>query len=195
MCIGIYELLRNRKPCLKLPHLKVGIRRLRGDGDSSPNLIGLRSLEFISSCSFAAAQPPGKIDFPTRRSSNRVLTLIASVAWKTIRSRTKRIHNALVHGCARSLQISCRQKLRARRCCCRSRLADTRKGSGKIKILVQGAVEDRQEDRIIEARPPTVERRCRKFRLRRTGPREIMKWSEIGGGLHIAWTHGATTCK
>ena len=22
-----------------------------------------------------------------------------------------------------------------------------------------------------------------------------MKWSEIGGGLHIAWTHSTTTCK
>ena len=57
MCIGIYELLRNRKPRLKLPHLKVGVRRLGGDGDSSSNLVGLRRLEFISGCSFAAAQP------------------------------------------------------------------------------------------------------------------------------------------
>src|SRR5258708_11072875 len=192
MCIGIYELLRNRKPCLKLPHLKVGIRRLRGDGDSSPNLIGLRSLEFISSCSFAAAQPPGKIDFPTRRSSNCVLTLIASVAWKTIRSRTKLIHNALVHGCARRLQIGCRQKLRTRCRSCRSSLADTRKRSGKIEILVQGALHDSHEHRIVEACPPTVERRCPKFPLRRTCPGDSMKWSEIGGGRHIAWALGPT---
>src|SRR6266851_8989776 len=101
MCIGVDELLCHREPCLILPHLKVGVCRLGGDGDSSPNLLGLCSLEFISSRSFAAAQPSGKIDFPTRRSSNCVLTLIAAVAWKTIRSRTKRIHNALVHGCAR----------------------------------------------------------------------------------------------
>src|SRR6266576_3078115 len=147
MCIGIYELLRNRKPRLILPHLKVGVRRLGGDGDSSSDLVGLRSLEFVSSRSFAAAQPPGKIDFPTRRSS------------------------------------------------CRSRLADTRKGSGKIQILVQGALHDSHEHRIVEACPPTVERRCRKFRLRRTGPDEIVKWSKIVGGLHIARTHGTTTCK
>src|SRR5258707_480192 len=195
MCIGIYELLRHRKPRLILPHLKVGVCRLGGDGDSSPNLLGLRSLDFVSSRSFAAAQPSGKIDFPTRRSSNRVLTLIASVAWKTIRSRTKLIHNALVHGCARRLQIGCRQKLRTRCRSCRSSLADTRKRSGKIEILVQGALHDSHEHRIVEACPPTVERRCRKFRLRRTGPGEIMKWSEIGGGLHIAWTHGTTACK
>src|SRR5712664_17205 len=195
MCIGIYELLRNRKPRLILPHLKVGVRRLGRDGDSSSDLVGLRSLEFVSSRSFAAAQPSGKIDFPARRGSNRVLSLIASIAWKTIRSRTKRIHNALVQSRARRLQISRRQKLRARRCCCRSGLADTRKGSGKIEILLQGALHDRHKHRVVEARPPTFERRWRKFRLRRTGPGEIMEWSEIGGGLHIAWTHGITTCK
>src|SRR6266849_6167359 len=195
MCIGVDELLCHRKPCLILPYLKVGVCRLGGDGDSSPNLLGLRNLEFISSRSFAAAQPSGKIDFPAGCGANCVFPLIASVAWKTIRSRTKRIHNALVHGCARRLQIGCRQKLRARRCGCRSRLADTRKGGGKIEILVQGALHDSHEHRIVEACPPTVERRCRKSRLRRTGPCEIMKWSEIGGGLHIAWTHGTTTCK
>src|SRR5262249_57807358 len=96
MCIGIYELLRNRKPSLILPHLKVGVRRLGGDGDSSPNLLGLRSLQFISSRSFAAAQPSGKIDFPTRCSSNCVLTLIAAVPGKTIRYRTQWTHDALV---------------------------------------------------------------------------------------------------
>src|SRR6266436_3814794 len=188
MCIGIYELLRNGKPRLILPHLKVGVRRLGGDGDSSPNLLGLRSLEFISSRSFAAAQPSRKIDFPARRSSNCVLTLIAAVTWKTVRNGTKRTHNALVHGCARRLQIGCRQKLRARRRCCRSGLADTRKRSGKIEILVQGALHYSHEHRIVEARPPTFERRWRKFRLRRTDAGEIMKRSEIGGGLHITWT-------
>src|SRR6266576_4486469 len=195
MCIGIYELLRNRKPRLILPHLKVGVRRLGGDGDSSSDLVGLRSLEFVSSRSFVAAQPSGKIDFPTCRSSNCVLTLIAAVPGKTIRYRTQWTHDALVQSRARRLQISRRQKLRARRCCCRSRLADTRKGSGKIEILVQGALHDSHEHRIVEACPPTVKRRCRKFRFCRTGPGEIMKWSEIGGGLHIAWTHGTTTCK
>src|SRR6516162_6179501 len=195
MCIGIYELLRNRKPRLILPHLKVGVCRLGGDGDSSPNLLGLRSLEFISSRSFAAAQPSGKIDFPTCRSSNCVLTLIAAVPGKTIRYRTQWTHDALVQSRARRLQISRRQKLRARRCCCRSRLADARKASGEIEILVQGALHDSHKDRIVEACPPTVERWCRKFRLRRTGPGEIMKWSEIGGGLHIAWAHGTTTRK
>src|SRR5882762_1637807 len=78
MCIGIYELLRNRKPRLILPHLKVGVRRLGGDGDSSSDLVGLRSLEFISSRSFAAAQPSGKIDLPTRRSSNCVQHSLSS---------------------------------------------------------------------------------------------------------------------
>src|SRR6266853_1116347 len=195
MCIGLYELLRNGKPRLILPHLKVGIRRLGRDGNSSSNLVGLCSLEFITSRSFAAAQSSRKIDFPTCRSSNCVLTLIAAVPGKTIRYRTQWTHDALVQSRARRLQISRRQKLRARRCCCRSRLADTRKSSGKIEILVQGALHDSHEHRIVEARPPTVERRCRKFRLRRTGPGEIMKWSEIGGGLHIAWTHGTTTCK
>src|SRR5215472_14223331 len=195
MCIGVDELLRNRKPRLILPHLKVGVCRFGGDGDSSPDLVGLRSLEFVSSRSFAAAQPSGKIDFPTCRSSNCVLPLIAAVPRKTICYRTQWTHDALVQSRARRLQISCRQKLRARRCCCRSRLADTREGSGKIEILIQGALHDSHEHRIVEARPPIVEGRCRKFRLRRTGPGEIMKWSEIGGGLHIAWTHGTTTCK
>src|SRR5690242_5651402 len=105
MCIGIDELLRDRKPRLILPHLKVGIRRLGGDGDSSSDLVGLCSLEFIGSCSLTAAQPSGQIDFPARRGSNRVLSLIASIAWKTIRSSAERIHNALVHGCTRHLQI------------------------------------------------------------------------------------------
>src|SRR6266481_223367 len=195
MCIGINELLRNRKPCLKLPNLKVGIRCLGSDGDSSPDLIGLRSLEFISGRSFAAAQPSGQIDFPARRGSNRILSLIAFVAWNTIRSRTERIRNALVHGCTRRLQISCRQKLRARRCCCRSGLADTCKRSGKIKILVQGALHDSHEHWVVEPHPPTVQRRCRKFWLCRADGGEIMKWSEIGGGVHITWTHGTTTCK
>src|SRR6266853_5371549 len=136
MCIGIHELLRNRKPRLILSHLKVGVRRLGGDGDSSSNLLGLHSLEFVSSRSFVAAQPSGEIDFPTRRSSNCVLTLIAAVPGKTIRYRTKWAHHTLVQGCARSLQIGCRQKLRAGCRCCGSRLADTRKGSGKIEILV-----------------------------------------------------------
>src|SRR5712672_885759 len=190
MCICVDELLRDRKPCLKLPYLKVGIRRLGSDGDSSSNLVGLRSLEFISSRSFAAAQPSGKIDFPTGRSSNCVLTLIAGVAGKTIRYRTKWAHHTLVQGCARRLQISRREKLCARRCCCRSGLADTRKRSGKIEILVQGALHDSHKHRIVEARPPTFERRWRKFRLCRTGPAEVMKWSEIGGRFHIAWTHG-----
>src|SRR5215470_15700067 len=50
MCIGVDELLRHRKPCLKLPYLKVCVRCLGGYGDSSSNLFGLRSLEFVSSC-------------------------------------------------------------------------------------------------------------------------------------------------
>src|SRR5215472_646761 len=195
MCIGVDELLRHCKPCLKLPYLKICVRCLGGYGDSSPNLLGLRSLQFVSSRSCTATEPSRKIDFPARRGSNRILSLIASVAWKTVRSRTKRIHNALVLGCGRRLQIGCRQKLRARRCRCRSGLADTRKRSGKIEILVQGALHHGHEHRIVEARPPTVERRCREFRLRRAGRGEIMKWSEIGGGLHIPWTHGTTTCK
>src|SRR5215469_18228662 len=195
MCIGVDELLRNCKPRLILPHLKVGVCRFGGDGDSSPDLVGLRSLEFVSSRSFAAAQPSGKIDFPTRRSSNCVLPLIAAVPRKTIRYRTQWTHDALVQSRARRFQISRRQKLRARRCCCRSRLADTREGSGKIEILVEGALHDSREHRIVEACPPAVERRCRKFRLGRTGPGEIMKWSEIGGRLHIAWPHGTATCK
>src|SRR5580700_12155093 len=103
MCIGIDELLRNRKPRLILPHLKVGIRRLGSDGDSRSNLVGLRSLEFISSRSFAAAQPSGEIDFPTRRSSNCVLTLIAAVTGKTIRHRAQWTRNALVQSRARRL--------------------------------------------------------------------------------------------
>src|SRR5467141_2640456 len=195
MCMGIYELLRNRKPRLILPHLKVGVRRLDGDGDSSSDLVGLRSLEFVSSRSFVAAQPPRKIHFPTPHSSNCVLTLIAAVPGKTIRYRTQWTHDALVQSRARRLQISRRQKLRARRCGCRSGLADTRKGSGKIEILVQGALHDRHKHRVVEARPPTFERRWRKFRFRRTGSGKIMKWSEIGGGLHTAWTHGTTTRK
>src|SRR6266446_5497423 len=195
MCMGVDELLCHRKPCLILPHLKVGVCRLGGDGDSSPNLLGLRSLEFVSSRSFAAAQPSGKIDFPARRGADCVFPLIAAVTGKTVRDRAQWTDDALVQSCARSLQISRRQKLRARRRCCRSGLADTRKRSGEIEILVQGALHYSHEHRIVEARPPTVERRCRKFRIRRTGPGEIMKWSEIGGGLHIAWTHGTTTCK
>src|SRR5262249_52867098 len=195
MCIGVDEFLRHRKPCLKLPCLKICVRCLGGYGDTSPNLFGLRSLQFVSSRSCTAPQPSGKIDFPARRGSNRILSLIASVAWKTIRSRTKRIHNALVHGCARRLKISRRQKLRARRCCCRSGLADTRKRSGKIEILVQGAPHDSHERRIVEACPPSFESWCRERRLRRTGSGEIMKWSEIRGWPHIAWTHGTTTRK
>src|SRR6266436_6424979 len=122
MCIGIDELMSNRKPRLILPHLKVGVRHLGGDGDSSSDLVGLRSLEFVSSRSFAAAQPSGKIDFPTRRSSNCVLTLIAAVPGKTIRYRTQWTHDALVQSRARRDRKSTRQKLRARRCYCRSRL-------------------------------------------------------------------------
>src|SRR6266581_3157715 len=185
MCIGIYELLRNRKPRLILPHLKVGVRRLGGDGDSSSDLVGLRSLEFVSSRSFAAAQPSGKIDFPARRGADCVFPLIAAVTGKTVRDRAQWTDDALVQSCARRLQISRRQKLRARRRCCRSGLADTRKGSGKIEILVQGALHDSHKHRVVEARPPTFERRWRNFRLCRTGPGEVMKWSEIGGGLHI----------
>src|SRR5260370_42499602 len=151
MCIGIDELLRNGEPRLILPHLKVGVCRLGGDGDSSSDLVGLRSLEFVSSHSFAAAQPSGKIDFPTGRSSNCVLTLIAAVTGKTIRYSAKWARNALVQSCARSLQISCRQKLRARCRRCRSRLADTRKRSGKIKNLVQDALHDSHKHRVVEA--------------------------------------------
>src|SRR5260370_10806514 len=106
MCIGIYELLRNRKPRLILPHLKVGVRRLGRDGDSSSDLVGLCSLEFISGCSFAAAQPSIKIDFPTCRGPNCVLTLIAAVAGKTIRHRAQWTRDALVQSCSRRLQIS-----------------------------------------------------------------------------------------
>src|SRR6266403_2751398 len=105
MCIGIYELLRNRKPRLILPHLTVGVRRLGGDGDSSSDLVGLRSLEFVSSRSFPVVQPSGKIDFPTRRSSNCVLTLIAAVPGKTSRYRTQWTHDAMVQSRARRLQI------------------------------------------------------------------------------------------
>jgi len=111
ICIGIYELLRNGKPRLILPYLKVGIRRLGRDGNSSPNLVGLRSLEFISSRSFATAQSFRKIDFPTCRGSNCVLTLIAAVPGKTIRYRTQWTHDALVQSRVRRLQISRRQKL------------------------------------------------------------------------------------
>src|SRR5882672_3992232 len=95
-CVSVYELLRNRKPRLILPHLKVGVRRLGGDRDSSSNLVGLRSLEFVSGRSFAAAQSPGKIDFPTRRSADCILTLIAAVTGKTICYRAKWTRNALV---------------------------------------------------------------------------------------------------
>src|SRR5260370_14868366 len=96
MCIGVDELLCHRKPCLILPHLKVGVCRLGGDGDSSSNLLGLRSLEFVSSRSFAAAQPSGKIAFPPCRTSHCVLTLLAAVPANTIRYRTQWTHDALV---------------------------------------------------------------------------------------------------
>jgi hypothetical protein len=48
MCVGVDELLRHRKPGLKLPYLKVCVCRLGGDGDSSSNLLGLCSLQFVS---------------------------------------------------------------------------------------------------------------------------------------------------
>src|SRR5262249_28133638 len=143
----------------------------------------------------APANPPEKLFSPPRRSSNCVFPLIAAVPGKSIRYRTQWTHDALVQSCARRLQISRRQKLRARRCCCRSRLADARKASGEIEILVQGALHHGHEHRIVETRPPTVERRRRKFRLRRAGRGKIMKRSEIGGRLHIVWPHGTTTCK
>src|SRR5262249_50106223 len=162
---------------------KVCVRRLCGYGDSGPNLFGLRSLQFVSSRSHTTPQPSRKIDFPTRGGSNRILSLIASVTWRTIRRRTKPIHNALVLGCGRPPRIGCREKLCARGCRCRSSLAHTRKRSGKIQILVQGALHDSHEHRIVEARPPTVERRRRKFRLRPAGRGEIMKWNETCGGL------------
>src|SRR5262249_52409815 len=114
MCIGVDELLRHRKPSLKPSYLKVCVRRFRGYGDSSPDVFGLRSLQFVSSRSRTAPQPSGKIDFPTRDGSNRILSVIASVTWRTIRRRTKLIHNALVLGCDRRPQIGCREKLCAR---------------------------------------------------------------------------------
>src|SRR6266852_7738475 len=55
MCIGVDELLRNRKPRLILPHLKVGIRRLGSDGDPSSNVVGLRSPPERSISQLAAA--------------------------------------------------------------------------------------------------------------------------------------------
>src|SRR6516162_791129 len=109
MCVGVDELLCHRKPCLKLPYLKVCVRCLGGDGDSSSDLFGLRNLQFVSSRSRTAPQPSGKIDFPTSDGSNRILSLIASVTWRTIRSRAKRTHNALVLGCDRRPQIGCRE--------------------------------------------------------------------------------------
>jgi hypothetical protein len=191
MCIGIDELLNHRKPRLKLPYLKVRVCRLGGDGDSSPNLLGLRSLQFVSGRGRAGAQPAGKFDLPARRGSNCVLPLIAAVAGKTICNRTNRTHDALVQSCARRPEIGCRQKLRARCRGCRTCLADTRKGGGKIKILVQGALHYSHKHRIVEARPPTLESRRRKLRLRRTDASEIMEWSEICCGLSVVWSHSA----
>src|SRR2546429_6990197 len=75
---------------------------------------------------------------------------MADLPANTIGYRTLGTHDALVQSLPGLLQISRRQKLRARRCCCRSRLADTRKGSGKIQILVQGALHDSHEHRIVE---------------------------------------------
>src|SRR5439155_14626305 len=109
----------------------------------------------------AAAQPSGKIDFPTCCGPNCVLSLIAVVAGKTIRNRTKWTHHALVQSCGRRHEIGCWQELSARCCSCRLALADTRKCSGKIEILIQRALNDRNKQWVVEARPSTVERRCR----------------------------------
>jgi hypothetical protein len=112
--IGVDELLGHGKPSLKLSYLKVCVRRLGGDGNSSSNLLGLRSLQFVSGRGRAAAQASGKIDFPGRCGSSCVLSFIASIARETIRNGTELIQNALVHGCARRVQINGRQKLRTR---------------------------------------------------------------------------------
>jgi hypothetical protein len=130
--VGVDELPRNRKPRLKLPHLQVCVGSLSGDSDSSPKLLGLRSLQFVSGRRRTAAQPSGKIDFPTRRRSNCVLPLIAAVAGKTIRNKTKWTDDALAQSRARRPEIGCWQKLSTRCRSCRTSLADTRKGGGKI---------------------------------------------------------------
>jgi len=50
---------------------------------------------------------------------------------------------------------------------------DTGKRGGKIEILVQRALHHRNEHRIVETYPPTVERRCRILRLCRAGPARL----------------------
>src|SRR5262249_23003719 len=96
MCIGVDEFLGHRKPRLKLPYLKICVGRLGGYCDSSPDVFGLRSLEFVRSRGCTAAQPSGKIDFPARSGSNRILSLITSEALKTFRRRTKPVLHVLV---------------------------------------------------------------------------------------------------
>ena len=60
------------------------------------------------------------------------------------------LRKALQLCCGCRLQIGCWQKLRARRSRGRLCLADARKRSGKIEILFQGALHNRDKHRIVE---------------------------------------------
>jgi len=52
-------------------------------------LFGLRSFQFVSSGGRASPQPSRQIDFTSLQRPSRILSLIASEAWKTLRKITK----------------------------------------------------------------------------------------------------------
>jgi len=183
MGIGIDELLRNHKSRLKLPHLKIGVAA------SAATVIRVPTW---SACAAGIHQQPRLCrDAALRRDrfpNSPQLQLCTHVdsGWypgKTIRYRTSGASPHSGAGRARRLQIGCRQKLRAG-CAAAARAWRTRAKQRQDPDFGPGraARQSRAADRLKPVHQ-TVERRCRKFRLRRTGPGEIMKWSKIHSGL------------
>jgi len=191
MCIGIYELLGNRKPRLIIPSPEVGVRRPRGDGDSSSDLVGAAQPgSSVSSRSFVAAQPSGKIDFPTRRSSNCVTTLIAAVPGKLFATEPSGLTTSLVQ---MPLPVASRISRAARSCAAPPLAAAAARAGGhaqgqpaRSRFWSRARCTTGHEHRIVEACPGNCQGRVPEIPASPHWPLRDMKWSEIGGGLHIA---------
>src|SRR6185437_1052547 len=155
------------------------------------HLLRLSRLRLRGSGLCAATQSPEQVDFPAGPRAHVVLGLIPLKIWKMTRDSADRAFERLVNSRGLCRQVRCRQELRAGFARCRPRLLDASNRSGKIEILMQGALNDASELGIVEPEPPPIERRSGRSRAAGLYGGSAVEALERDGGPPVVGSYGA----
>ena len=165
MVVDVYLATRDGDAVLIAPDLEIGIRRVGGDADPGAETIGLGDLELSFGRVLITSQAAEQVDLPARRSANVIDPLIAVIAGKTSGDLTDgAFHRLMLHRALRG-KVHCRQQRGTGFLGDSARLLNPCKRGCKIEVLVEGALDNFRQFRVVEAEPPAIEGRCRDFSL------------------------------